>query len=115
MDIFLYRPARAPGEASADQKARTIPRLQLDHLQPIEPDEVLQELPFGEAVGTHDFFELRAVQHQPGDEEQPRVGDYLLLLGEGQLVHWRRAVLGALEDFPERGAHELADAVDPLE
>ncbi len=99
VDVLLYGAASAPGKATAHQQAGPISRLQLDDLQAIELDEVLQGLPLGEAVRAHDFLELRAVQHEPGDEEQARVGDDLLLLGEGELVDRRRAVLGPLEDF----------------
>src|SRR3569833_2542628 len=115
VDVLLHRAVYAPGEAPADQQTRAIAWLQHDDLQPIELDEVLQQLPVSEAIMPNDLIELCAVLHLPGYEEQPWVRDDFLLLGEGELVDRRSAILRTLEDFVQRRAHELTDAVDPLQ
>ena len=43
------------------------------------------------------------------------VGDDLLFLGDGELIHRRGAILAALEDLAQADSHQLADPVDPLQ
>jgi hypothetical protein len=83
VNVFLHRPAGPPAESAADQQPYPVTRLQLEHPEPIELDEVPQELAFREALRAHDFLERGAIQNQPGHEEQLAVGDDLLLLKSG--------------------------------
>ncbi len=114
MNVLLHRSTRAPGEVAADEQADTVARLQLDHLQPIEPDEVAQHFGFGEQVAADDFLEQRAIEDEPGHEEQLRIGHDLLLLDEREPVGRRGALVGTLQDLPQTQLQQFANLIDPL-
>ena len=109
------RPARQPVEVARNVEADAVAGQQMDKAQAVELGEPADDVRLAKRIDAPDVGHGPLVEHADGDEEQPVVGDQLMLLGLIERVQPSAADRGLLRQLGQRKPQQSRDLDQPVD